>query len=109
MGYHQKENDDDLWSCRQVQELLGLWSPDPQERGHHVHDEGSWRQHPERGCRSWCARWLRQVSSLSTLHGECPRHNLGALVISLLQPKIYCYSYLQPWKHSQNTLVPLSP
>merc|ERR1711970_1253755 len=61
MGYHQKENDDDLWSCRQVQELLGLWSTDPQERGHYVHDEGSWRQHSERCCRSWCARWLRQV------------------------------------------------
>merc|ERR1711970_1158458 len=91
MGYHQKEDDDDLWSCRQVQELLGLWSTDPQERGHHVHDEGSWRQHSERCCRSWCARWLRQVqvclhsmenvpgiiwvllSSLYSSHGSIPR------------------------------------
>merc|ERR1719373_693639 len=36
-------------------------NPDPEERGLHVHDEGSRSQHPERSCWCRCACWLRQV------------------------------------------------
>merc|ERR1712107_426993 len=59
--HHQKEDDDDLRCCCQVQELPGLRYADPQERGLHVHDEGSRRQRAERCGRSRCPRRVRQV------------------------------------------------
>merc|ERR1719167_302841 len=59
--YHQKAYDDDFWRCRQVQVLHRLRHADPEERGLHVHDEGSRRQRAERCGRSRCARRFRQV------------------------------------------------
>merc|ERR1712138_288839 len=47
------------WS--QVQGIPGLLLSGSQERGIHVPDEGSWSQHLERCCWSWCLGRIRQV------------------------------------------------
>ena len=59
--YHQKAYDDDLRSCRQVQELPGLLRPGDEERRLHVPHEGSRSQRAERSCRRRCARRIRQI------------------------------------------------
>ncbi len=40
--HYQKTHDDDVWRGGQVQGVVGLRRPDLEERGLHVHDEGSW-------------------------------------------------------------------
>merc|ERR1711974_124886 len=64
--YHQEEDDDDFWSCREVQELPGLRYAGLEERGLHVLDEGRRSQRPPRCGRRWCLGWFRQV--LRALH-----------------------------------------
>merc|ERR1712079_766133 len=77
-------HDDDLRRRRQVQGPHRLRHADPQERGLHVHDEGSRRQHPERRGRCRCARWLRQV----------PGH-VHRLEVGLRRRPLYTQSYKQ--------------
>lgn len=40
--HNQKTYDDDIWWGCQIQGLVGLRRADHEERGIHVHDEGSW-------------------------------------------------------------------